>query len=132
MRRRLSFAPCLLLFLVSACGLRTASAAVKVLTDADKGGTVHLKTGDQLELHLKSNPTTGYMWYVHPKSTPLLKLLGQSQTQATQPGLGRPIFQIFKFQAVSAGDGVLLLHYVRSWEKPAADEDEFDLHVLIH
>jgi predicted secreted protein len=121
----------LLLFLVLACGSHSASAAVTVKTDADKGGTVHLKAGDQLELRLKSNPTTGYMWYVHPKSTALLKLIGESQTQAGEPGVGRPIFQIFRFQAVSAGDGILLLHYVRSWEKPVAEEEEFDLHVSI-
>jgi predicted secreted protein len=45
--------------------------------------------------------------------------------------VGRPIFQIFRFQAVSAGNGVLLLHYVRSWEKPVLAEEEFDLHVSI-
>jgi len=106
-------------------------AATKVVTDNDKGSTVQLKTGDVLELRLKSNPTTGYEWSVDPKSTPLVKLTGQSQTQATQPGVGRPIFQIFKFQATGPGNGVLLLHYVRFWEKPSADDQQFDLHVTI-
>jgi predicted secreted protein len=132
-RLRLNFAFRLLLFAVLALGFRpqTAFAASRVITDADKGGLVQLTTGDILEVHLKSNPTTGYMWYVHPKSTPLLKLIGQSQTQAPQPGVGRPIFQIFSFQAVAAGKGVLLLHYVRSWEKPVPAEEQFDLRVSI-
>ena len=106
-------------------------AATRVLTDADKGSTVQLKIGELLELHLRSNPTTGYSWYVHPRSTPLLKLIGQSHTQVPQPGVGRPILQVFRFQAVGTGDGVLLLHYVRGWEKPMADEEQFDLHVSI-
>ncbi len=108
-----------------------ASAATKVITDADKGSTVQLKTGDVLEVRLNSNPTTGYEWYVHPKSTPLLKPAGQSQTQATQPGVGRPIVQIFKFKAVAKGTGVLLLHYVRSWEPPDPNEEQFSVHVTI-
>ena len=43
----------------------SASAATKVVTDADKGATVEIKMGDVLEVRLNSNPTTGYMWYVH-------------------------------------------------------------------
>ncbi len=109
----------------------SASAATKTVTDKDKGATVQLKTGDMLDVQLKSNPTTGYQWSVDPKSTPLLKMTEQGQTQATQPGVGRPIFQIFKFQAIGPGSGVLLLHYIRSWEKPSADDQQFDLHVTI-
>jgi len=109
----------------------SAFAATKVVTDADKGGTVEIKMGDTLEVRLNSNPTTGFAWYLQPQSTKLLKLSGQSQTDATQPGVGRPIVQIFKFEPRGKGTGVLLLHYVRSWEKPTADDQQFDLHVTI-
>jgi len=121
-----------LVMLLGAAGhLLIASAENKVFTDADKGGQIRLKAGEGFELRLKANPTTGYMWYVHRKSTPLLKLVSQSQTEAKEPGEGRPSFQNFKFEAKRAGEGVLLLHYVRSWEKPAPDEEQFDLHVTI-
>jgi len=116
---------------VTVCGSTMASAATKVVTDADKGSTVVLKTGDVLEVRLSSNPTTGYEWYVHKQSTPLLKPSGQSQTQSTQPGVGRPIVQIFKFATAGKGTGVLLLHYVRSWEPPDPNEEQFNLHVTI-
>ena len=108
-----------------------ALAGVRVVSDADKGSSVRLTIGEFLDVHLKSNPTTGYMWYVDPKSTPLLKLIAQSHTQVLQPGVGRPISQIFRFRAEGTGDGVLLLRYVRSWEKPLPDEEQFDLHVSI-
>jgi len=120
-----------LLLLGAAYDLQIASADNKVITDADKGGQLRLKAGDVFEVRLKANPTTGFMWYLHKKSTPLLKLVSQSQTEAKEPGEGRPIFQTFKFEAKRAGDGVLLLHYVRSWEKPADAEEQFDLHVTI-
>jgi inhibitor of cysteine peptidase len=120
-----------ILLLAIAFAPHAAFAATKVVTDADKGGEIHMKAGDQLELRLRANPSTGYMWYLQAKSTPLLKLTGQSQTEATEPGVGRPVFQIFKFEPRRSGDGVLLMHYVRSWEKPAPDDEQFDVHVFI-
>jgi inhibitor of cysteine peptidase len=123
------------LFLFSILGVfcqpRPASAANKVVTDADKGATVHLQTGDTLELRLRSNPSTGYMWYVQKESTPLLKLAHQSQTDATDPGAGRPVFQVFKFEPRRRGEGVLLMHYVRSWDPPTPEDEQFDLRVTI-
>ena len=75
------------------------------------------------------------MWYVEKESTPLLKLVHQTQTEAeessTEPGVGRPIFQVFTFEARRSGEGALQLHYVRSWEKPAAEEEWFEIRVVI-
>jgi predicted secreted protein len=45
--------------------------------------------------------------------------------------VGRPIVQVFTFEAKRRGDGILLLRYVRSWEKPALGEEQFNLHVVI-
>jgi inhibitor of cysteine peptidase len=112
------------------CLPQTAYAATKVITDADKGGVVHLRLGDTLEVRLKSNPSTGFMWYVEKESTPLLKLAHQSQTDVTEPGEGRPVFQVFRFEP-KRGGGVLRLHYVRSWEKPTPDDEQFDIRVVI-
>ncbi|MGD0547383.1 MAG: protease inhibitor I42 family protein, partial [Terracidiphilus sp.] len=105
--------------------------AAKIITDADKGGEVHLKIGDTLEVHLKANPSTGYMWYLQKESTPLLKLLRQSQTEAAEPGVGRPVVQVFIYEPRRGGDGTLHLHYVRSWDPPAPDEERFEIHVVI-
>ncbi len=132
------------LVLAGALGAQTAYAAGKVVTDADNGGEVHLKMSDTLTVRLGSNPSTGYMWYVSAKSTPLLKLVRQTEIEATGPTgrppdtgpsapqqLGRPMFQVFEFEPRRSGEGVLLLHYVRSWEKPAPDEEQFELRVSI-
>ena len=124
----------LLALVAIACSAQAAFAAAKVITDADKGGVIHMKLADQLELQLKSNPTTGFMWYVEKESTPLLKLVHQSQTEAeqsTKPAVGRPIFQVFQFEPRRAGDGVLRLHYVRSWDKPTPDDEQFEIRVVV-
>ncbi|MGA3162442.1 MAG: protease inhibitor I42 family protein [Terracidiphilus sp.] len=128
---------CLLMLVAVACISQAAMAATKVVTDADKGGEVRMKFADRLELRLKSNPTTGYMWYVEKESTPLLKLVHQSQTEVPvpveeRPGLvGLPVFQVFTFEPRHAGDGELKLHYVRSWEKPAPEDERFEIRVVI-
>jgi predicted secreted protein len=118
------------LFLLAFCPAM-ASAATKVVTDADKDGTVTIKMGDVLEVRLSSNITTGFAWYLQKQSTALLKLTGQSQTQSTQPGVGRPYVQVFEFAPKATGTGVLLLHYVRSWMNPDPNEEQFSLHVTV-
>jgi inhibitor of cysteine peptidase len=110
---------------------QSARAETKVIADADKGSEIRLKVGDTLEVRLKSNPPTGYMWYVHKESTPLLKLDHQSETEPEESGVGRPVVQVFTFEPRRAGDGTLLLHYVRSWEKPDPNEERFTVHVVI-
>ncbi|MGB0065212.1 MAG: protease inhibitor I42 family protein [Terracidiphilus sp.] len=114
-----------------AIGPAMARAATKVVTDSDKGATVAIKMGDVLDVRLNSNPTTGYAWYLQKQSTPLLKLTSQTQTQSTEPGVGRPIVQVFEFAPKATGTGVLLLHYVRSWLNPDPNEEQFSLHVTI-
>jgi predicted secreted protein len=121
-----------LLALLTIAGLSQAAfAATKVITDAYKGGKVHLKASDTLELRLKSNPSTGYIWYVEKESTPLMKLIRQSQIESTKQGVGRPVVQVFIFEPRRSGDGKLLLHYVRSWDPPAPDEQQFEILVVI-
>ena len=121
------------LFILLAVALfsQSAFAVTKTITDADNGGTVHLKVGDTLELRLKANPSTGFMWYLQKNSTHLLKLTAQSQTEPPEPGVGRPVFRVFEFQSKQPGEGVLLLHYVRSWDPPLPDEQQFHIHVMI-
>ena len=118
------------LFLIALCPA-ASRAATKVVTDADKGGNVAIKMGDVLEVRLSANPSTGFAWYLQKESTALLRLTGQSQTQPTQPGVGRPVVQIFEFAPKATGTGVLLLHYVRSWEPPNPNDEQFTLHVTI-
>jgi inhibitor of cysteine peptidase len=118
------------LFLLAFCP-SMARAATKVVTDADKGGTVTIKMGDVLEVRLSSNPTTGYAWYLMKQSTPLLKPSGQSETQPPPGVLGAPIVQIFDYAPTGKGTGVLLLHYVRSWMNPDPTEQQWSLHVTI-
>jgi inhibitor of cysteine peptidase len=107
------------------------TAQSKIIYDIDSGKDVHLKVGERIELHLNSNPSTGFSWYVHKESTPLMKLVSQTFNGPEDPMPGAGGIQIFVFEGKRSGDGILLLHYVRSWEKPSPDETQFKLHVII-
>lgn len=110
---------------------KAACAASKIVTDADKGGEVHLKMGDTLEVRLKANPSTGFMWYIQKESTPVMKLVHQTQADAAEPGVGRPVVQVFLFEPKRSGDGALRLHYVRSCEPPTPEDERFEIHVVV-
>jgi len=121
----------LLVFVAAVFTPPAVFAATKIITGADKGSEVHLKMGDTLEVQLKSNPTTGFMWYVQKESTPLMKLLRQSQSEPAEGDVGRPVVQTFIVEPRRTGEGRLLLHYVRSWDPPAPSEEQFEIHVVI-
>jgi predicted secreted protein len=119
----------LCVLLAVALTARTSCAATRLVTEDDRGGDIQIKVGDALEVHLQSNRSTGTMWYVHPKSTALLRLSGQKEIAATEPGA--PSVQVFTFQSHRKGDGILLLRNARPGQRPVLGEEEFSLHVVI-
>ncbi|MGA3045602.1 MAG: protease inhibitor I42 family protein [Terracidiphilus sp.] len=122
------FLPVLLAIL---CLPSSTYAATKVVTDEEKGNDVQLKVGDVLEVRLRANPSAGTMWYVHPKSTSLLKLSAETESPGTEPGADRPMIQVFTFEVKRKGDGILLMRYAPAKQKPMLGEEEYTLHVVI-
>ncbi|WP_420236723.1 protease inhibitor I42 family protein [Telmatobacter bradus] len=120
-----------LLALLFASGISLLRAEIIHVTGADSGKTAHLKSGDQIEVQLISNLSTGYSWSTSPASTPLLRMSKQSQGKPGKPGIGRPFPQTFLFRTTGSGQGQLVLHSVRTWEQPNPHEKQFTLLVQI-
>jgi predicted secreted protein len=133
LNRRFGFAcRLLLIFLFSiACLPQESHAATKVVTDLDKGTDLLVKVGDVIELRLQANPASGAQWYVHPKSTALLKLNSETETPGTEPSADRPVVQVFTFDVKRKGDGILLMRYAPQKQKPTLGEEQYTLHVVI-
>ena len=121
----------LVILFTIACHAGTAHAATKVITDEDKGNDIQLKAGDLLEVRLKANPSTGTRWYVHPKSTTLLKLSAETESPGTDPAADRPMVQVFTFEVKRKGDGILLMRYAPANQKPMLGEEERTFHVVV-
>ena len=109
----------------------SALAATTTVTGADNGKTIQLKALDTLVVRLDSNVSTGFSWSVLPTSTPLLKLQDRVYQDPEQPVPGRGGTQVFTFQTVSPGTGVLTLHYIRPWEKADPMETRFTVNISI-
>ncbi|MGA2849091.1 MAG: protease inhibitor I42 family protein [Terracidiphilus sp.] len=114
-----------------ACLPQMANAETKVATDADKATDIQVKVGDVLEVRLNANPSTGFKWYIHPRSTALLRLTGETQAAGPEPAADRPMVQVFTFEIKKKGDGILLMRYAPAKEKPQLGEEQYSLHVII-
>lgn len=111
-----------LLFFLLLIALFTAPANLKAddskpfVTDAPV--PVEAVVGQEFELRLESNRTTGYSWsLVKNYSHKILNLIA-TDYEASKTGLmGAPGTQIWKFTADSEGQTEVIFHYARSWEK---------------
>ncbi len=99
----------ILMLLLAACAGSTTS-----LTSSDNGKTVQAHVGDEINIALDSNPTTGYRWDVE-KSDGALLTLKQSNFAASSSAIGSGGTQTLTFVAKSAGNVNLQLKYWRSF-----------------
>jgi len=87
------------------------------LSENDADINVEMHIGDTLEVTLKGNPTTGYMWEVASVDSSILRQVGKTEFKPDTKLLGAGGKIIMRFKAVGAGRTTLLLVYNRSFEK---------------
>jgi inhibitor of cysteine peptidase len=105
--------------LLAACGDDGGTTVELDVTDSLS--EVSLDVGDQLDVSLEANPTTGYSWELGP----LPEGLQLVSSEFEEPGgslVGAPGMQRFVFEAVGAGSGTLRFEYVRVFEDPVVAE----------
>ena len=95
------------------------------------GSLVELKTGDQLQLSLEGNLTTGYNWKVAELDTNILKLSAEPQFQADSSALGSGGKVVFRFETVNPGKTPLKLIYYRPFEKDTATLRTYEVTVVL-
>jgi predicted secreted protein len=90
--------------------------------DPAQSGRLEMSPGEQFELVLCSNPTTGFQWEDPPAvSAPtVLEQLGMTFEEPGAGGqsewVGAPGMQSWTFEALSAGDAQVSLTYSQPWE----------------
>lgn len=118
------------LCLVSAALLAASAACggdddgIQVLTDDEIGSEIDVASGEQFEIRLESNPSTGYGWELSAMTTPdLVVLESRTHTPADTDSdvVGASGTDVFVFTAVG-GAGILRLEYVRSFDDPVVPE----------
>ena len=87
--------------------------------------------GDILEVMLKGNPTTGYMWEVASVDASILMQVGKTEFKADSKLLGAGGKIIMRFKAAGAGQTSLRLVYHRSFEKNVPPLKTFEVTIVV-
>lgn len=102
------------------------------VSKADHNTTRELEVGENFEIRLPENPTTGYTWAAVKIPEGLLRSESESfEAETADPRIvGRGGTKVMVFKALRAGSGELELRLRRPWEKEAFI-DSFVLKITI-
>ena len=82
------------------------------------GREIELPVGDELEVALKENPTTGFQWVVESMAKPACALADDNfEPGAAARGSGG--VHRWRLKAKEKGEGRISLNYRRTWETKA-------------
>lgn len=118
---RLYVAAMALLALVAmACGSESATDTgdLRVLTEAENTQEILLDAGEQFEVRLESNASTGFSWEIAAEAGPMaVELRTRTYEEPDTDLVGAPGTEVFRFEAIGDAE-VLRLEYVRSFDDP--------------
>jgi predicted secreted protein len=100
------------------------------LSENDSGKTVEIKCGDQLEVELPGNPTTGYVWEVSSLDLNVLRL-AKTDYIANEKTIGSGGIEVMIFEAIATGTSVLNLKFHRSFEHNVPPIKTFEITAII-
>ena len=108
------------------------SAPVPVqLSEKDHGRTVEIGVGDILEIVLRGNPTTGYIWDMVSPDKGILKQVGETEFEPDRKARGSDGKIMMCFEAAEPGKTSLKLIYHRPFEKNRAPIKTFEVRVTV-
>lgn len=117
--------------LLVAMGLSCGPGRVLVISENEIHPFLQAAVGETFQLKLKSQLSTGFSWKITAQSD-ILKLAGKPEIESPKekrPGSAE--FQLFTFTAVKKGEGEIVFHYVRPWEKKAKPEKTLTVKVKV-
>jgi predicted secreted protein len=118
--------------LLSACAANPPPAGTtRRITENDAGNLVELRAGDQLEILLPGNQSTGFQWEVESVDESILKLSGEPAFTPGSANLGAPGTFLLVFQANKPGRTELGLVYRQPFEKNAPPKNTFQVTVAV-
>ena len=125
-----------LLLILSALIFSGCGPAKEVKLDAaNNGSQVELKKGQILVITLESNPTTGFRWEMVEIDESILRQMGEPEFKVSDPRQPPPPgtggWEIWRFEAMSAGQAALELVYHRPWEEDVEPLETFFLQVAV-
>lgn len=118
------------LILVALPLLLGACSETTSVTAADNESSITIEIGDELEVVLGGNPSTGFSWIVTSNDPAVLEPVGDPVFDAETDLLGAPGEFRFRFLGVAEGTVTLELSYERPFED-TEPEQTFTLDVIV-
>jgi inhibitor of cysteine peptidase len=103
---------------------------VMKLTENDAGKTFELRVGDDLEIALPANPTTGYVWEVSSLEPTVLKQ-DKAEFLPGDNAIGSGGMDVIKLHAINEGKSELAFIYHRPFEKNKPPLNTFEINLII-
>ena len=101
------------------------------LEEGDNEREIELSVGEEFEIHLLENPTTGFQWLLISNGEPACTLQSNFfETASGPPGRGGSHY--WRFQAVQVGIGHIDLVYKQPWVQEKTPARRVTLHARIH
>lgn len=120
------------LALLSACAHKPSSVTLQ--QNQQSKCPLTLYSGQQMILHMPSNPTTGFRWLIRDSAANVLQSLGpEVYSNPEDAGLvGSAGQSTWRYQAQQNGNGRLLMHYQRPWEVGVAPAKTIDCQIEVN
>lgn len=119
-----------LIFVLMLSHAKNTSAAGMKLSESDSGKTSEISVGDELEIVLPGNPTTGYVWEVSWHDANILKLV-DAKFYADLKAIGAGGTEIVKFCAIAEGKSEVKLIFHRPFEHNVQPLKTFTATIII-
>ena len=104
------------------------SSMIQITKDTN-GGQVEIALGEQLEIQLPENPTTGYRWHLQKSGSPILEVQEDSyQVAGAARGAGGTQRR-WRLRSLQAGRTQLAIEHRRSWETNVTETFVVDVQV---
>ena len=107
--------------LLLALSLQITNAAKPAVFNDDKRNIHLVAPQTEFSLRVKSNPTTGYSWFLRDYNSALFTPIKHTREVATSGLIGAPGFEVFTFQVnpnayVVPQASTISLVYMRPWQ----------------
>ncbi len=103
----------LLAIVLAGCG----GGAVKKYTEANSGSTIELKAGDEINIVLESDESTGYVWsQADGMDTRVVEKVSDQYYASTSDKAGAPGEHTWIYKALEQGETKIKLNLGKPWE----------------
>jgi inhibitor of cysteine peptidase len=101
--------------------------------DSEKNCPLNMRVGQEMQLSLRSNPSTGFRWVVKDAASSVLKSLGpELYSNPEDRGLvGSAGQSSWRYKAEHPGNGRILMIYQQPWEPNVAPANTFDCAIRV-